>query len=159
MKKAEKQAESIIGKYRNIRREDLIPILQEIQDETGYLSKEVLVKVAKATGLSVTKIYGLATFYDQFRFFPQGKCNIILCNGTSCYMNGAGSMAAKIKEELGIEPGEITRDGNFSYEHSHCVGGCSCGPVLIVNGEYRLNVKPDQISSLISSLKKQQQVL
>jgi NADH:ubiquinone oxidoreductase subunit E len=76
--------EVIIKKYKQGRREDLIPLLQEIQSATGYLSEEAVVRVGSHLGLSTTKIYGLATFYDQFRFFPAGKINIRICNGTSC---------------------------------------------------------------------------
>jgi len=153
MKKSEKQIDNIIGKYRQIRREDLIPLLQEIQEETGYLPMEAIVRIGKLAGLSTTKIYGLATFYDQFRFSRRGKVHLVICNGTSCYINGAGAVTNKIREILGIEPGETTRDGIFSYELSNCMGGCLYGPVLIVNGEYHLRIKADQIPDLINMLR------
>ena len=80
--------ESIIKKYKAGRREDMIPLLQEIQDQYGYLSEEIIVRVGNFTGLSTTKIYGLATFYDQFRFVPAGKIVLKICNGTSCFLSG-----------------------------------------------------------------------
>ena len=78
--------ESIIKKYKQGRREDLIPLLQEIQECVGFLSEEAIVKVGGHLGLSTTKIFGLATFYDQFKFFPEGRVHIRVCNGTSCYL-------------------------------------------------------------------------
>ncbi len=159
MKMTEKHAENIISRYRTIRREDLIPVLQEICEAEGYLSRETIVKVARAAGLSTTKVFGLATFYDNFRFSPRGKVHLVICNGTTCYLNGSGALLARLKEELGIEPGETTRDGLFSYEISNCMGNCYSGPLVIINGEYYLKVKPDKLVSLINSIKKQQQTL
>ncbi len=157
MKKTEKIAENIISRYRKVRREDLIPILQEIQEAEGFLSKEAIIRVAKAAGISSTKVYGVATFYDNFRFNPRGKFHLVICNGTSCYINGSKLLLNRLKDELGIEPGETTSDGIFSYEVSNCLGGCSNGPILIVNGEYYLNVKPERLTDLIDSIKKQLQ--
>ncbi len=143
----------ILTKYRKGRKEDLIPILQEIQKSTGYISEEAVVKVGDLLDLSTTKIFGLATFYDQFRFFPHGKIHIRLCHGTSCFMNGSTSVLASIKEELGIDPGQTTRDGRFSYEVVACMGGCSNGPVIMVNDEYTTSVKSEQIPGMIKKLK------
>lgn len=159
MKKNEKATDAIISRYKAGRRDDLIPLLQEIQEETGYLSEEAIRKVGKLMGLSTTKIYGLATFYDQFRFTPRGKYHLVVCNGTSCYLNGAGAIVGKIKEELGIEPGETTRDGKFSYELSSCMGGCMHGPILVVNGKYHLKLKPEHIQSIIEMFRKESENL
>src|SRR5450759_2334093 len=147
------ELDSIIKKYKPGRREDLIPLLQEIEEEAGYLSEESIVKVGNYLGLSTTKIYGLATFYDQFRFVPRGKIHIRICNGTSCYLKGSLANINKIKELTGIQPGQTTRDGNISFELVTCVGGCSNGPVIQINGEYRTNIKADQLPELISKLK------
>jgi len=155
MRKNEKVLDAIINRYKSGKREDLIPLLQEIQEETGFLSEEALKKVGSLMGLSTTKIYGLATFYDRFRFTPRGKYHLVICNGMGCYLNGGGAVIAKIREELGIEPGETTRDGKFSYELSNCMGACIHGPLLIVNGKYHLKVKAEQIQSMISMLRKE----
>jgi NADH-quinone oxidoreductase subunit E len=143
----------ILKKYKQGKREDLIPMLQEIQEHLGYLSEEAIVKVGNYLGLSTTKIYGLATFYDRFRFFPAGKVRIMVCNGTSCFLNGSQSIISKIKEETGIQPGMTTRDGNFSYEIVSCMGGCHSGPVINVNGEYHTYVKASQLPELLKRLK------
>ncbi|MBK7711595.1 MAG: NAD(P)H-dependent oxidoreductase subunit E [Bacteroidales bacterium] len=143
----------ILKKYKSGKREDLIPLLQEIQEYVGYLSEEAIVKVGSFLGLSTTKIYGLATFYDRFRFIPNGKIRIIICNGTSCFLNGSKSNIDKIREETGIQPGQTTRDGNFSYEIVSCMGGCHNGPVINVNGEFHTHIKAEQLPELIRKLK------
>jgi len=144
---------TIIKKYRQGRREDLIPLLQELQVENGYLSEEAIVKVGSHLGLSTTKIFGLATFYDQFRFIPTGRIQIKVCHGTSCFMNGSQPVLDKLKEELKIATGQTTRNGNFSLDIVSCMGGCYHGPVIMVNGEYQIHVRPEQIPDLIKKLK------
>ena len=143
----------ILKKYKQGKREDMIPLLQEIQEELGYLSEEAIVKVGGFLGLSTTKIYGLATFYDRFRFIPSGKIQIRICHGTSCFLNGSQVVIDKIKEETGINPGQTTRDGSFSYEVVSCMGGCNNGPVMNVNGEFYTYVKAEQLPELIKKLR------
>lgn len=145
--------ESILKKYKAGRREDLIPLLQDLQDENGHLSEEAIVKAGSFIGLSTTKIYGLATFYDQFRFFPAGRIRIKICNGTSCYLSGSAAVIARIREETGMNEGQTTRDGKLSYEIVTCMGGCNNGPVISINDEYHPNVRADQIPDLIKRLK------
>ena len=144
---------TILKNYKPGKREDLIPILQAIQEDMGYLSEEAIVQVGGFLGLSTTKIFGLATFYDRFRFIPSGKIQIRICNGTSCFLNGSQAVINKIKEETGVIPGQTTRDGNFSYEIVSCMGGCHNGPLMNVNGEYHLHVKAEQLPELIKKLK------
>ena len=143
----------IIKKYKKGKREDLIPLLQEIQENNGFLSEEAIVKIGNHLGLSTTKIFGLATFYDQFKFFPIGKIHLRICNGTSCFMNGSQAIIDKIREETGILPGQTTRDGNFSYEVVTCMGGCNNGPVISVNGTFHAHVSPAVIPDMIKKLK------
>ena len=143
----------ILKKYKQGKREDLIPLLQEIQEDLGYISEEAIVRVGSFLGLSTTKIYGLATFYDRFRFIPSGKIQIRICNGTSCFLNGSQAIINKIKEETGVLPEQTTRDGNFSYEIVSCIGGCHNGPLINVNGEYHTHVKAEQLPGLIKKLK------
>ena len=143
----------IIKKYKSGRREDLIPLLQEIQESRGFLSEEVMVQVGKFLGLSTTKIFGLATFYDSFRFVPGGKLHIVICNGTSCFLNGSESLISKMNELTGLKPGETSRDGSISYEIVSCMGGCHNGPVISTGGEYYTHVKADRLPDLIKKLK------
>lgn len=144
--------ESILLKYKSGKREDLIPLLQKIQEDLGYLSEDAIVQVGSYLKLSTTKIYGLATFYDRFRFIPSGKIQISICHGTSCFLNGSQSIINKIKEETHVMPGQTTRDGNFSYEIVSCMGGCNNGPVINVNGEYHTHIKAEQLPELIKRL-------
>jgi NADH:ubiquinone oxidoreductase subunit E len=143
----------ILKKYKQGKREDLIPLLQEIQEENGYLSEEAIVKTGNFLGLSTTKIYGLATFYDKFRFIPAGKIQIRVCHGTSCFLNGSQTIINKIKEETSVIPGQTTRDGNFSYEIVPCMGGCNNGPVININGVYHTHIKAEQLPELLKKLK------
>jgi NADH:ubiquinone oxidoreductase subunit E len=143
----------ILKKYKPGKREDLIPLLQEIQDDLGYLSEAAIIKTGSYLGMSTTKIYGLATFYDRFRFIPSGKIEIRICHGTSCFLNGSQSIINKIKEETGVLPGQTTRDGNFSYEIVSCMGGCCNGPVISINGKYNIHIKAEQLPDLIKKLK------
>jgi NADH-quinone oxidoreductase subunit E len=145
--------ESILNKYKSGRREDLIPLLQEIQEENGMISEEAIVKVGNLLGMSTTKIYGLATFYDQFRFIPSGKIHLKICHGTTCFLNGSQEIVKRIKGELDIDPGQTTRDGSFSYEIVSCMGGCNSGPVIYVDGEYFNHIRADQIPELIKKLR------
>jgi len=143
----------ILSRYKTGKKEYLIPILQEIQEEKGFLSEEAIVKVGKLLGLSTTKIYGLATFYDKFRFVPYGKIHLRICNGTTCFLNGSQPVINKIRDEIGIEPGQTTRDGLLSYEVTSCMGGCSNGPVLCINGEYTTALKVEQVPDLIRKIR------
>jgi NADH:ubiquinone oxidoreductase subunit E len=143
----------ILKKYKQGKREDLIPILQDIQEDQGYLSEAAIIKVGNYLGLSTTKIFGLATFYDRFRFIPAGKIRITVCNGTSCFLNGSQAIINKIKEETTVIAGQTTRDGNFSYEIVSCMGGCNSGPLINVNGEYHTHIKAEQLPELIKKLK------
>jgi NADH-quinone oxidoreductase subunit E len=143
----------LLKKYKQGKREELIPLLQAIQEDIGYLSEEAIVKVGAFLGLSTTKIYGLATFYDRFRFFPSGKIQIRVCHGTSCFLNGSQTIINKIKEETGVSAGQTTRDGNFSYEIVSCMGGCHNGPVINVNGDYHTHIKAEQLPELLKKLK------
>lgn len=147
------ELDTILKKYRSGKREDLIPILQELQDRYGYLSEESIVRVGNFLKLSTTKIYGLATFYDQFRFVPMGKIVIRICNGTTCFLNGSREVVNSIKEETGLLQGQTSRDGLFTWELVTCMGGCNNGPVINVNGEYYPNVKPEMLPELIRRLR------
>ncbi len=148
-----KDIDIIIKKYKSGRREELIPLLQEIQDENGHLSEEAIVRVGNFVGLSTTKIYGLATFYDQFKFIPAGKVRIKICNGTSCFLNGSQAVIDKIREETSLAAGQTSRDGSLSYEVVTCMGGCNNGPVISINGDFYTKVKPEQIPDMIRKLK------
>jgi len=145
--------DDILCHYREGSHESLIPILQDIQEAEGYLSESAIVRIGSFLQMSTTKIFGLATFYDRFRFFPCGKVHLRICNGTTCFINGSTSVAAAVREALGIDPGQTTRDGRFSYELTSCMGGCNDGPVVATGDNYFTHIRSEDIPEMISKLK------
>ncbi len=145
--------DDILSHYREGSHDSLIPILQDIQEAEGYLSENAIVRIGGFLHMSTTKIFGLATFYDRFRFFPCGKVHLRICNGTTCFINGSTSVVAAVREALGIEAGQTTRDGRFSYELTSCMGGCNEGPVVATGETYFTHVRVEDIPEMISKLK------
>lgn len=145
--------DEILSHYREGSHENLIPILQDVQEAEGYLSENAIVRIGSFLHMSTTKIFGLATFYDRFRFFPGGKVHMRICNGTTCFINGSTPVITAVRNALGIEPGQTTRDGRFSYELTACMGGCNDGPVICTGDTYQTHVRPDDIPEMITKLK------
>ncbi|MFW5820994.1 MAG: NAD(P)H-dependent oxidoreductase subunit E, partial [Bacteroidota bacterium] len=127
---------SILKEFPNINRDSLIPILQKVQDEYGYLSEESVNQIGKYLDLPTIKVYGLATFYNQFRFTPPGKYHICVCDGTACHLEGSGKILKEIEKILDIRDGKTSRDGLFSLEVFSCIGACGHAPVISVNGKF-----------------------
>jgi NADH-quinone oxidoreductase subunit E len=134
---------------------NLIPILQEIQDNEGYISKETISGVAEALGSSESKIYGVATFYTQFKFIKPGKHKITVCQGTACHVRGSESLLDYLRLNLGIEPGESTEDGEFSLERVACLGCCALAPVMVVDGEVYGHLTVPKIEKILSRTKEE----
>lgn len=149
-----KDVEEILKKYENAKRDSLIPILQDIQDSVGYIPKEAVKAVGKYLNLPASKIYGVATFYNQFRFEPLGKYHIQICRGTACHVKGSQKVLETLQRELGIGPGETTKDGLFSIEVVACLGACGLAPVITVNDKVYANMDSDSVKKLIKELKK-----
>ena len=130
----------------------LIPIMQDIQAEFGYLPAERLRELAKVLDVPLSRVYQVATFYASFRLAPKGQHEVTLCMGTVCYLKGADRIAASICEEYGIEPGGTTEDRLFTLQAVNCVGACALAPVMIVDGKYFDSVTPDGALKIISKL-------
>ena len=143
--------EPILAHFPNAKRDALIPVLQEVQDAHGYLSPEAIVEIGRRLDLPASKIYGVATFYNQFRFHPPGEFHIQVCRGTACHVKGSAKVLDALKLALGISPGQTTRDGRFSLEVVACVGACGLAPVICVNGEFHAGVTPDKVRKIVSS--------
>jgi NADH-quinone oxidoreductase subunit E len=109
-----------------------IPLLQEIQKRHGYLPEDLLEAVACESGIPPADLYGVATFYSQFRFVPQGKYLIRVCKGTACHVAGADILISTLEDDLGISEGGTTEDGLFSLEIVACLGCCSLAPVVMI---------------------------
>lgn len=122
----------VLEKYRNIPG-SLITVLQKVQELYGYLPQDVLSHVAGELSIPPAKVFGVATFYTQFRFKPVGKYLILLCQGTACHVNSSLKIEQAIKEELDIEDGQTTEDGLFTLKNVACLGCCSLSPVMMIN--------------------------
>jgi len=121
----------------------LIAMLQDIQKAEGYLPRTAIELVAQKVGVSVSRVYSLATFYKAFRLTPQGRHIIKLCTGTACHVRGADKLQEKLERDLDIKPGETTKDKRFTLEAVRCVGCCGLAPVVVIDGNFhgKLNQK------------------
>ena len=144
----------ILAKRPQAQRDDLIPILQEVQEVCGYLSRESVIMIGKHLNLPASKIYGVATFYNQFRFQALGTYHVQVCRGTACHVRGSLNVLEEVQRELKIKPGETSRDGLFSLEVVACIGACGLAPVICINGEFHAAVTPEKIVGIIDSYRR-----
>jgi NADH-quinone oxidoreductase subunit E len=114
-------------------REALIPLLQKVQGSLGFFDKDTITAISKALKLTENEVYGVATFYAQFRFTPRGKHNIKVCLGTACHVRGGEIIMDAVKRELGVEVGGVTSDRKFDLERVACIGCCALAPVVVVD--------------------------
>lgn len=142
----------VLTSFAGARRDQLIPILQAIQDRCGYLSRDALIRVARHLELPSSKVYGVATFYNQFRFQPVGKYHCQVCRGTACHVKGSAGVLETMRQQLKIAPGQTTRDGLFSLEVVACIGACGLAPVIAVNGEFHAGQTSDSVRKLVAQL-------
>lgn len=156
---AKAKISSVRGKHENPGRDNLIPILQSIQDEIGYLSEEAVVEVGKNLNLPASKIYGVATFYNQFRFEPKGKYHIQVCRGTACHVLGSATVLEKLESILKTKAGQTSRDELFSIEVVACIGACGLAPVIAVNGEFHAKVTEESIEGIVNEYRKQEETI
>jgi NADH-quinone oxidoreductase subunit E len=145
---------TILEKYNDAKRDSLIPLLQEVQELEGFLSESAIVEVGKKLKLSSSKIYGVATFYNQFRFDKPGQYQIQICRGTACHVKGSATVLKALEAELAVEAGQTTRDGLFSLEVVACIGACGLAPVISINGEFFAGVKPEDINGILETYRK-----
>ncbi len=132
----------------------LIPILQEIQESLGYLPEEALVFVSEEVGIPLGKIYGVVTFYSQFYLSPRGKNIMRVCHGTACHIGGAERISEAVSEELGVDEGATTEDGEFTVERVACLGCCSLAPCVMVNDETHARLSPRKIKRIVKKYRK-----
>jgi NADH:ubiquinone oxidoreductase subunit E len=147
------QIDEILVGYQQGRQEYLIPILQNIQNVVGYIPEIAVKKVASYLGISSSTIYGVTSFYNQFRYSPRGKYHIQLCYGTACYLFGASTLLNELEGMLQIREGEVSEDGLFSLELLDCIGGCGKAPVIAINGEYYGNISLIRLNEIIQEIK------
>ena len=145
--------DEIIKQHLNVQRDTLIPLLQGIQTEFGYLSEEAINRISVSLNLPTSKIYGVATFYDQFRFESRGRFHIQICHGTACHINNAARIIQEAERLLKIKPGQTSRDGMFSIEVVNCMGACGLSPVIAVNDKYYHGITPNDLKDILEEYK------
>ena len=143
----------IFEKYSLKKPENLIPLLQEIQETNGYLTDEIVEKVSAHLNIPNNRIYGVATFYDQFRFKRRGMFHVQVCRGTSCYLCSSSSYLKEIEKLLKVQDASVSRDKKFSLETVNCMGGCSQSPVIRINDRYYHHLNVADLGEIIRTLR------
>jgi NADH:ubiquinone oxidoreductase subunit E len=139
----EKMHNKIFENYQPNDRSTLIPLLQEVQTIYGYLPENALRDISNFVKVPLSRVYGVATFYNQFRLMPLGENIIRVCRGTACHVKNSANILFALEAELGVMAGHTTRDKKFTLEVVNCIGACSIAPVILVNDDYhgRITVK------------------
>ncbi|MBR5441500.1 MAG: NADH-quinone oxidoreductase subunit NuoE [Clostridia bacterium] len=146
----------ILEKYSNPE-ESLIAVLQDVQAIDGYISQASVEYITEKTGIPSSRIMGVASFYAGFRLKPVGKYRVMVCMGTACHVNGAERIGDTVKRVLGIEEGDVTADGLFSWEEVACLGCCSIAPAMMINDKAYGKLTPDKVQSIIDDIRKEEQ--
>ena len=148
------QLSQILDRHSGERRE-LIPLLQEVEGEFGYLPQEAMLGIADFLNIPKSAVYGVATFYNQFRFNPPGKHPIKLCMGTACHVKGGKLVLEALERELEIKVGETTPDREFSLDRVACIGCCTMAPVMVIDDEIYPNMKTLKVEETLVKFKEQ----
>ncbi|MBC34450.1 MAG: NADH-quinone oxidoreductase subunit NuoE [Bacteroidetes bacterium] len=146
-----------LAEFPKNKQESLIPILQGIQEQEGYLPEEAFVKVGQHLSIPTSKIFGVATFYNQFRLEPNGKYHVQVCRGTACHVLGSATVLEEMEKQLKIKAGSTTKDGLFSIEVVACIGACGLAPVICINGDFHAKVTPESIEEIFNQYRNQEE--
>jgi NADH:ubiquinone oxidoreductase subunit E len=130
----------------------LIEVLQDIQENYGYISEEAMQTVSQGLGVPLMEVYRVVSFYKAFRLRPPGKNVLTMCMGTACHVRGARLLLDQATGQLGVKSGEVTSDGLFSIEHVNCLGACALGPIVTENGSHHHHMTPGKLRKLIETL-------
>ena len=131
-------------------RGELIPILQKVQKEFGYLPEDAMKRVARFLKTSESTLYGVATFYTQFRLKPAGRKKVMVCRGTACHVNGAQQILEEVEKQLGIKEGETTPDNEYSLNTVACIGCCSLSPTIMIDEKVEANLTRSKVEKVFS---------
>jgi NADH-quinone oxidoreductase subunit E len=140
--------DTILEKYQG-QNGALIPVLQEAQDVYGYLPEDVLISISRTLKVSMSRIYGVVTFYSQFNLTPRGRHTVRVCRGTACHVRGGKSVRKAVQQFLGVRENETTEDLNFTFETVACLGACALAPVLLVNKNYYGKLTPGKVEQIL----------
>lgn len=132
---------------------ELIPLLQRVQKEFGYLPEQAMRKLAKFTRVPESRVYAVASFYAQFRFTPVGKNMVMVCRGTACHVRGAERILEETTRQLGVEEGETTEDMEYTLETVACVGCCALAPCIMINDKVEAKLTPKKVAELFAGRK------
>jgi len=147
------QLADILARY-NRERSSLIPILQEVQQRFGYLPEEAMQEIAHFLRLSNSTVYGVSTFYAQFKLVPTGKRTVKVCRGTACHVRGGARILRDIERRLGIKPGETTEDWEYTLETIACFGSCALAPVMVIDSSVHGRITTTKTGHILSDAKK-----
>lgn len=146
------QLDEILAKYKGTKGA-LIPVLQKAQDAYGFLSTDVITRIAKGLDTPLSAVYGVVTFYAQFHLKPRGRNIIRVCMGTACHVRGVGAIANEIGEVINLKPGETSEDLRFTFETVACIGACGLAPVIMINDDTHGRLTPDKMAGILENYK------
>jgi len=132
------------------RKDKLIPVLQLVQGEYGYLPEEAMAAIARVTNLPESRVYAVASFYAQFRFTPTGKHKVMVCRGTACHVQGAKLVLEETEKQLGIHEGETTEDLEYTLETVACIGCCALAPCIMIDEDVEAKLTPHKVGEIFS---------
>ncbi len=143
-----KQLDSVLTQYKG-EKNDLIPILQKAQEKFGYLPRDVMEGIARFLRLPASIVFGVSTFYSQFKFVPRGKKIVRVCRGTACHVRGADKILQEFERKLCIKPGETTEDREYTLETVACIGACALAPTLTVNKDVKGKMTTQRVREML----------
>ena len=152
--KIKEDLKEILEVYK-VDKENLIPILNDVQEKYGYIPKIAQLEISKYLNVPMAEIYGVITFYSRFTLEPKGKYNISVCLGTACFVKGSQVILDRLKDRLKLEEGKTSKDGKFSIDTTRCVGACGIAPVFTVNDEVYGHATVKKLDEVIDKLEKE----
>jgi NADH-quinone oxidoreductase subunit E len=153
---ASKAVDEVIGHYKKDKK-NLIPLLQEVQARLGYLPRKALQEIGDFLKMSGVEVWGVATFYNQFRFVPLGKYHTTVCMGTACHLAGGRLILEALERELNLKVGETAEDGKFSLERVACIGCCMLAPVVVIKDRIHPKMTPFKVEEALIPYKQEAQ--
>ena len=141
--------DEILASMADVGAESLVPILQRVQKAYGHLPRAILMEVSERTGIPASRIFGVATFYEQFHLEPHGRHTVRCCRGTACHVKGGHNIIKAVKQSLGVEPGQTTEDMRFTFETVACLGTCFLAPAMMINNDYYGHLNTRKIKSIL----------
>ncbi|NLI81533.1 MAG: NADH-quinone oxidoreductase subunit NuoE [Deltaproteobacteria bacterium] len=147
---AKERLDKVFAKHHRSR-DALIPLLQDIQEIYGFLPPEPMAAAARFCRIDPVEVYGVATFYAQFKFSQLGKNTVMVCQGTACHVMGGARILEEVMNQLGVEPGQTSKDGMFTLERVACIGACALAPAMVVNKDTHGRMKAEKVTEILNA--------